>query len=270
MPFQSDFGTDGTAEYTLNDDGSIRVVNKEWLPFQRRWNSVDGSASVTDESVPNVLAVRFSPGPPGEYRVLYTDYENYAVVYNPTNQYCWVLGRTTTISSSMSARIFELIRAATNLSPDDFVKTQHGIAPAEQPEQPEEQQQYLQFQTPMMLPAWGNFFPRFQQQQQPQPQYQQQQQQPQQYTWTWSSPSQQQQPQRPLWNHQPQFQHQQQWPLNQQMNGFFNQGWNTPSQQMSPRWIGFSGAPQQQQQQQQQWPSMFQNNQWLPMGNFWN
>ncbi len=88
------------ANYTLNSDGSIDVVNKELRDGE--WRSVQGTADPT--SNPFQFKVGFSKGwfgkvGKGDYRVYFTDYENYAIVYSCTDlylfsfEYFWVLSR---------------------------------------------------------------------------------------------------------------------------------------------------------------------------------
>ena len=86
-PFQS--GECTTAEYSLNDDGSIKVVNSEIQPGKSERTSVTGKA-ICDNSPIKEAKCKVNFGPEflekfkfalGDYWVFDTDYENFSIVY---------------------------------------------------------------------------------------------------------------------------------------------------------------------------------------------
>ena len=135
IPFES--GSDITANYSINDDGTIKVLNRQYLPDKKEWHEGIGNAWVKDESKPAQLTVKFKwyiPG--GDYRVLKTDYKTFSVVYSDTSfifglirqTYAWILARTPQISEQTAQEAFEVL-SRVNLNRDDFIKTPHGQAP---------------------------------------------------------------------------------------------------------------------------------------------
>jgi lipocalin len=101
MPFER--GTCQEATYTLNDDGTIKVYNTEIEGDQLQ--SVTGKAIPTDNKFQ--FKVSFSTGwfskfSQGDYRVINTDYTNFAIVYSCTDlyvakfEYFWILSREPT------------------------------------------------------------------------------------------------------------------------------------------------------------------------------
>jgi len=82
------------ANYTLNADNTVRVVNVAVIPFYVgkadcplfRNVVVDGYATIPDAAEPAKLKVNFpsgrTPDEAGDYWVLDTDYDNYTVVYS--------------------------------------------------------------------------------------------------------------------------------------------------------------------------------------------
>ena len=104
-----------TAEYTLRDDGNVRVVN--------RCDTADGTSNVdglarrvggnTDKLEVSFLpaALRWLPIGWGDYWVigLAPDYR-YAVVGEPSRKYLWVLSRTPTLSAEDRRAIDALLR----------------------------------------------------------------------------------------------------------------------------------------------------------------
>lgn len=87
--------TNTTAEYSLNDDGTLRVVNS-----CRRWsldNAAEtrvGRARVVDEQTNAKLKVSFGPFE-GDYWIIDLDQDHYqwAVVGEPTRRFLWILYR---------------------------------------------------------------------------------------------------------------------------------------------------------------------------------
>ncbi|XP_028609583.1 apolipoprotein D [Grammomys surdaster] len=88
------------ANYSLMENGNIKVLNKELRP-DGMVNQVKGEAKQSNVSEPAKLQVQFSAlMPPAPYWILATDYENYALVYSCTTflwlfhvDYVWILGR---------------------------------------------------------------------------------------------------------------------------------------------------------------------------------
>ncbi|XP_063076204.1 apolipoprotein D-like [Engraulis encrasicolus] len=108
--FQS--GTCGQATYTPGDgEGVVSVLNEELLS-DGTINVAEGTATVVDPSEPAKLAVTFYPGtPPGNYWVLDTDFDNYALVYGCKNagplyaDFIWILSRSRSLPQETVDRL---------------------------------------------------------------------------------------------------------------------------------------------------------------------
>lgn len=101
-----------TAEYTLNDDGTVRVFNTCRAADGSVANTIEGSARVTDPSTNAKLNVSFF-GPFGApYWIIDLD-GNYqwAVVSDPTRLTLWILSRTPTMDPQVYAGILERLTA---------------------------------------------------------------------------------------------------------------------------------------------------------------
>lgn len=81
-----------TAEYSLNDDGSIRVVNT--CVKDGKIKVAKGKATVADTQTNAKLTVQFQWPFKGKYWIigLAHDY-SYALVGHPNRKYLWILGR---------------------------------------------------------------------------------------------------------------------------------------------------------------------------------
>jgi len=87
--------TDAIAEYTLQDDGTVKVVNTCQPLDGGELNRIEGYATVADPSTNAKLNVFFPTSPFGApYWIieLGEDYE-YAVVGEPSRSLLWILGR---------------------------------------------------------------------------------------------------------------------------------------------------------------------------------
>ena len=84
-----------SATYSLNTDGSIRVLNKGFDPKQNQWKQVVGKARFVSGADRGCLKVSFFGPFYGGYNILEldkTDY-SYALVCGNNRSYLWVLAR---------------------------------------------------------------------------------------------------------------------------------------------------------------------------------
>lgn len=113
-------GICNTANYQLKDDGTIRVLNNEWLADDQKWGGGLGYAFVVDPSKDEgYLKVKFVEYiPAGDYKVIATDYDNYAVIYSCiglgpflSKEYVWVLARAPEVSEESKTEILAALKA---------------------------------------------------------------------------------------------------------------------------------------------------------------
>ena len=110
QPFQN--GLVGvTAEYTLEDDGRVRIRNQGFQDaLDGEESSIEGYASVVDEETNAKLRIRFDPFPvnlfPGNYWIIEVgdDYE-YAIVSGPNRNTLWILSRTPSMDETIYSEI---------------------------------------------------------------------------------------------------------------------------------------------------------------------
>jgi apolipoprotein D and lipocalin family protein len=98
--------SDVTAEYSMNDDGTIRVVNRGWSVPKREWKSADGRAKFTSTTDVGQLKVSFFGPFYGLYTVAELDPDyRWAMVVGPGTGYFWVLSRTPGLDEATLARL---------------------------------------------------------------------------------------------------------------------------------------------------------------------
>lgn len=110
IPFET--GDCVYADYSLKEDGMVRVENTEILPDGEINNAI-GKAYQTKKN-PAYLRVSFFWIFYGDYKVIETDYSDYSVVYSCSNwglahyQYAWILTRNNNFKAGDSDQIATL------------------------------------------------------------------------------------------------------------------------------------------------------------------
>jgi apolipoprotein D and lipocalin family protein len=135
--FQKSCAGDVTAEYVLQPDGRIQVIN-QCRRADGSVNRADGVARKANPSKPaSQLKVRFAPAflsfiPAvwGDYWVIgLADDYRWAVVGDPSREYLWILSRTPSMSDEAFDRaVGTAVR--NSFEPARLVKTPHGSVSA--------------------------------------------------------------------------------------------------------------------------------------------
>jgi len=89
-----------TANYTMKDNGMVRVLNKGYKSKKSKWSSASGVAKFASASDIGSLRVSFFRPFYGAYHVvsLAEDYSS-ALVAGDSEKYLWILSRTPTLDS---------------------------------------------------------------------------------------------------------------------------------------------------------------------------
>jgi apolipoprotein D and lipocalin family protein len=96
-----------TAEYSLRDDGGIRVINQGYNRAKQRWKKAEGKAYFTGGSDVGRLKVSFFGPFYGGYNIIDLDHESYqyALVSGPDTSYLWILSRQPVLDPSVVNRL---------------------------------------------------------------------------------------------------------------------------------------------------------------------
>ena len=96
-----------TAEYSLRDDGGIRVVNQGYDRIKQRWERTEGKAYFTGDSDVGRLKVSFFGPFYGGYNIIDLDQDSYryALVAGPDTSYLWILARQPQLDISITERL---------------------------------------------------------------------------------------------------------------------------------------------------------------------
>ena len=100
------------ARYGLNADGTVSVHNSQYNPTTDQIE--DAKATAVFDGAQGKVSF-FSWAPAGDYRVLATDYENFALVYSCENyylaktEYIWVLTRSQIVDQSVVSKVLSIL-----------------------------------------------------------------------------------------------------------------------------------------------------------------
>ena len=95
-----------SADYTLRDDGGVRVVNRGYATSNNEWKEIEGKAYFVGSASVGHLKVSFFGPFYSSYIVFELDKENYqyAFVSGNSTSYLWLLSRTPNVSDELLAR----------------------------------------------------------------------------------------------------------------------------------------------------------------------
>ena len=115
-----------TAEYTLREDGGLKVTNRGYSAKDDRWKEAVGKAFFVEEPSKGYLKVSFFGPFYGSYVIIDLDKDyQYSLVCGPDRSYLWILSRTPEIQAEVKDR---LIRKAAALGFDTsrLIHVPHG------------------------------------------------------------------------------------------------------------------------------------------------
>lgn len=103
-----------TAEYSLRDDGGVKVINRGYLAEKDRWKQAEGKAYFVQEPGLGYLKVSFFGPFYGSYIVFELDHAHYqySLVSGPDKSYFWLLSRSPTIDAQTKAELLAKAAAA--------------------------------------------------------------------------------------------------------------------------------------------------------------
>lgn len=103
-----------SADYSLNKDGTVAVLNSGYLPEKNKWKQAEGKAKFVGETDVGYLKVSFFGPFYGSYVVFDLDKENYdyAFVSGPDVSFLWLMSRTRTVEPQVMESFVQQAKAA--------------------------------------------------------------------------------------------------------------------------------------------------------------
>ena len=85
-----------TADYSMREDGGVRVINRGYDTKKQAWQQAEGKAYFIGDSDVGRLKVSFFGPFYGAYNIMELDRKNYqyAMISGPDRSYLWILART--------------------------------------------------------------------------------------------------------------------------------------------------------------------------------
>jgi apolipoprotein D and lipocalin family protein len=98
-----------TAEYSLREDGGVKVVNKGFSAADNKWKEAEGKAYFVRDPQEGYLKVSFFGPFYGAYIVFELDKEDYqyAFITSYDKSYLWLLARTPAVSDEVLNRFVQ-------------------------------------------------------------------------------------------------------------------------------------------------------------------
>lgn len=95
--------SDVSATYSLQDDGSVKVLNRGYDTRNQTWKEAVGRAQFIGDPATASLKVSFFGPFYGGYHVIALDQENYrwSLVAGPSRDYLWILARERTLPAEV-------------------------------------------------------------------------------------------------------------------------------------------------------------------------
>ena len=115
-----------TAEYSMRDDGGVRVLNQGYEVAKGEWNKATGKAYFVGDTDVGQLKVSFFGPFYGGYNIIELDKDQYqyALVAGPDRGYLWILARSPELDQDI---LSELVKKAEQLNfpTDELIYVDH-------------------------------------------------------------------------------------------------------------------------------------------------
>lgn len=114
-----------TAEYSMNENGTIKVVNKGYNYVKKEWKEATGKAKFAGAADVASLKVSFFGPFYAPYNVIAIDIDyQYALVVGKNTDYMWILSREKTIPDGIKDYYLQLVRSV-GFDTDKIVWVEH-------------------------------------------------------------------------------------------------------------------------------------------------
>ncbi len=115
-----------SAEYSMREDGGVKVLNKGFSIADNEWTQAEGKAYFVNEPDQGYLKVSFFGPFYGSYVIFELDKENYQYTFvsGPDTSYLWLLSRTPTVSRELIEKFIEKSEAA-GFDTDELIFVEH-------------------------------------------------------------------------------------------------------------------------------------------------
>lgn len=118
-----------TAEYSLRDDGGVKVINRGYNLTTGKWKEAEGKAFFVNDTNQGYLKVSFFGPFYGSYVIFYLDPTGqYAFISGPDHDYLWLLSRTPTVDDSVKQQFIDMSKQK-GFDTDKLIFVEQGNSP---------------------------------------------------------------------------------------------------------------------------------------------
>ncbi|MDC9523008.1 lipocalin family protein, partial [Pseudoalteromonas sp. Angola-31] len=98
-----------TATYTVNDDGTVKVLNKGFITKEQKWDEAQGLAKFVEGTDTGHFKVSFFGPFYGAYVIFELDQDDYqyAFITSYNRDFLWFLSRTPTVSDKLKQHFID-------------------------------------------------------------------------------------------------------------------------------------------------------------------
>ncbi|WP_037571092.1 lipocalin family protein [Spirochaeta cellobiosiphila] len=115
-----------TAEYSLKNNGKIKVVNRGYDFEKDKWKVAKGKAKFQTDIRNGALKVSFFGPFYSEYNIISVDNDySYALVIGKNTEYMWILSRNKTIPEELRSKYLNLAQKA-GILVENLIWVEHG------------------------------------------------------------------------------------------------------------------------------------------------
>lgn len=116
-----------TADYSLGEDGSVKVINRGYLADKQAWKQAEGIAYFMQQPDVGYLKVSFFGPFYGSYIVVDLDKKayQYSLVTSSDKSYLWILARTPRLSPEIQAELIAKAKAL-GFETEKLIYPEHG------------------------------------------------------------------------------------------------------------------------------------------------
>lgn len=119
-----------TANYTVREDGGVKVINRGYSQEDKAWKEAEGKAYFVDKTNAGYLKVSFFGPFYGSYVVFELDKENYsyALISGPNKDYFWILARQPKLEPELLQRLIAQAKSL-GFAADKLIMVDHSGTP---------------------------------------------------------------------------------------------------------------------------------------------
>jgi apolipoprotein D and lipocalin family protein len=119
-----------TANYSMREDGGVKVINRGYSEENTKWESAEGKAYFVDKTDTGYLKVSFFGPFYGSYVIFELEKENYdyALISGPDKDYFWILARQPQLDPAVLQSLIEKAKSL-GFATDKLIIVNHADTP---------------------------------------------------------------------------------------------------------------------------------------------